>query len=248
MALEPGTTLRGRYRIERRHRLGRMGAVYLATDLSLNVSVAVKENLYASPEYVQQFKREATFLATFRHAHIPRATDHFILAGEGQYFVMGFLDGHAADEWIDHSSPSPAEIIQAFRGVFDALGYIHNLQPPVIHRDVEPTNIIVSKDRESFLVDFGLAKTLTEKPSPPSTDPRSDQYSLAATLYTLLTRQDPADAMDRALGKVDLMPLRSLNADVPLHIDRAVRQAMSIRREDRFADIEEFWRALVAKS
>jgi serine/threonine-protein kinase len=254
MALEPGATLRGRYRIERLHKLGRllefgrMGAVYLATDLSLKVPVALKRNLVYGPEYVEQFQREAKFLATLRHPNVPRATDYFVAPGEGQFFVMSFIEGLTANEWVAQRSPQPAEIISAFQGVFAALMYIHSGKPPVIHRDVEPTNVIISDDGESFLVDFGLAKTLEEPASLTATEARSDQYSLAATLYTLIAGQLPASALDRVAGKADLIPARSLNADVPPHLDKALQRAMAMKREDRFPDVEAFWSALVGKS
>jgi serine/threonine-protein kinase len=225
-----------------------MGAVYLATDLSLKVPVALKENLLYAAEYVDQFQREAKFLATLRHPNLPRATDYFVVPGEGQYFVMSFIEGVTANEWVAQRSPAPAEIIAAFHGVFDALRHIHSRTPPVIHRDVEPTNIIVSDDLESFLVDFGLAKTLTDAPSPAATEARSDQYSLAATLYALITGQVPADALDRVTGKADLISARSLNPAVPPHVDKALQRGMAMKREDRFPDVEAFWNALVGKS
>jgi serine/threonine-protein kinase len=254
MPLEPGATLRGRYRVERLHKLGRllefgrMGAVYLATDLSLKVPVALKQNLVSGPEYVEQFQREAKFLATLRHPNLPRATDYFVVPGVGQYIVMSFIEGLTANEWAAQRSPGPAEIISTLHGVFAALLYIHSCKPAVVHRDVEPTNIIIADDGESFLVDFGLAKTLEEDPTPAATEARSDQYSLAATPYTLITGQVPANALDRVTGKADLISARSLNAEVPPHLDKALQRAMAMKREDRFPDVHAFWTALAGKS
>jgi serine/threonine protein kinase len=248
MTLDPGVVLQQRYRIEHLHRLGRMGAVYLAVDLSLHVPVALKENLISGPVSARQFQREAYFLATLRHPNLPRATDQFVVEGQGQYFVMSFIEGATADEWIAQRSASPAEVVSAFHGVFQALMYIHSLMPPVVHRDVEPTNIIVSHDRQSFLVDFGLANALSESPSPAGTDARSDQYSLAATLYALMTHRIPANAVERALGKADLAPASSLNAAVPMNLSKALHRALSVKREDRYPDIKAFWSAMVGKS
>ena len=92
MSLQPDDVLRDRYRIEGRLGKGGMGAVYLARDLTLDIQVAVKENLNLNPESERQFKREAKLLAEMRHPNLPRVTDHFIL-DERQYLVMDYIAG-----------------------------------------------------------------------------------------------------------------------------------------------------------
>ena len=244
MPLDPSTRLHNRYRIDRLHKLGSMGAVYLAFDLELNVPVALKENLVSGLEYALQFRREAQYLSTFRHPNLPRATDHFVIEGQGQYSVMSFIEGTTALEWTASASKTPLEVISALEGVFEALMYIHSLTPPLIHRDVEPTNIIISNDLISFLVDFGLAKLLADTSAPGATDALSDQYSLAATIYDLVTHQPPANSLQRALGNEVLQPAGTLNPAVPRHVDAALGRALSIKAEDRYPDIEVFWQAL----
>jgi len=82
MPLETGSLLNGRYRIDRILGQGGMGAVYLATDESLGIPCAVKENLNLSPESERLFRREATLLASMRHPNLPRVTNHFVLGDE----------------------------------------------------------------------------------------------------------------------------------------------------------------------
>jgi serine/threonine-protein kinase len=204
MTLQQGYILHNRYRIEGQLGKGGMGAVYLAQDLTLQIQVAVKENLNPSPEAERQFKREASLLATLRHPNLPRVTDHFILEGK-QYLVMDYIEGEDLASVAKKGTPSADQVLNWSMWICDALIYLHSRQPPVIHRDIKPANIKLSPDGKLMLVDFGIAKIydstetatgargLTPGFSPPEqyggspTDHRSDQYSLGATLYNLLT-------------------------------------------------------------
>ena len=241
MPLNPGLLLNRRYRIDELHKLGSHGAVYRAFDTNLGVGVAVKENLIAGPEALRQFTREAAFLVSMSHPNIPRGTDCFT-CGDGQFLVMDYVEGENLSEWITHDSLPANQLIPMLKGIFEAVTYIHSRKPRVIHGDVNPANIILSSHRVPFLVDFGFAKVL----QPGSlTDQRTDEYSLAATIYALLTRYIPADSLERAMGREVLKPARTLNPAVPCHVEAALERAKAVRREDRFPDIVGFWQALV---
>lgn len=261
MPLETGTLLNKRYRILRQLGQGGMGAVYLALDETLELKVAVKENLNLNPESERQFRREATLLAKMRHPNLPRVSDHFILEGR-QYLIMDFIAGEDLSQRMVHKPPSVAEVISWAEAICDALQYLHRQSPPIIHRDIKPANLKLQSDGTIMLVDFGIAKVfdqgqtttgargLTPGFSPPEqyggqrTDARSDQYSLAATLYTLLTGQRPADAIERMMKKVELKPVRSINPAVPDFVDLAIQRALSLEQDTRFPDIGAFWQAL----
>mgnify|MGYP001560594111 CR=1 FL=1 len=168
-------------------------------------------------------KREATLLASLRHPNLPRVTDHFVIGGQGQYLVMDFVPGEDLKQRLEkNGGPLPeADVTGWAQEILDALNYLHTLQPPVVHRDIKPGNIKITPEGRAVLVDFGLAKVhdlkqtttvgakaLTPGFAPPEqygvgrTDPRTDIYSLAATLYNLLTNQIPADSLERAIGKL----------------------------------------------
>src|SRR5512140_3330384 len=93
MTLERGTLLHKRYRIVEILGQGGMGSVYRAIDENLSVEVAVKENLFTTDDYSRQFRLEALILASVRHQHLPRVTDHFVMGDQGQYLVMDYIEG-----------------------------------------------------------------------------------------------------------------------------------------------------------
>jgi len=263
MPLQPGSILVDRYRIEDKLGRGGMGAVYLAYDLTLNLRVAVKENLNANPESEKQFKKEAELLAKLHHPHLARVTNYFI-QGDQQYLVMDYIEGLDLHARAAQQPPSVDEVMAWAKDLSSALTYLHTRQPPIIHRDIKPSNAKLHPDGTLFLVDFGIAKIfehdqvatttgargLTPGYSPPEqyggarTDARSDQYALAATLYALLTRVPPPDSIERMLNKEQLQPASTLNRTVPPHVDAALERAMAVDMEDRFPDIPTFMAAL----
>ncbi len=267
MSLENGTLLGGRYRIERVLGQGGMGAVYLAVDENLGMSVAVKENLNASPESERQFKREATLLATLRHPNLPRVTDHFVLSGQ-QYLVMDFVEGEDLRERLANGGPMPlADVLRWGAQICDALSYLHGRTPPVVHRDIKPGNIRLAPGDQAILVDFGIAKAtggdartttaaiaLTPGYAPPEqygmgrTDGRSDLYALAATLYATLTGRTPPDSMERLLNNADLPRPEVFCPDLPQHVGDALMRGLALKPAERFADARAFKQALQGAS
>jgi serine/threonine protein kinase len=261
MPLQSGDILNQRYRIEGQLGKGGMGAVFLAHDITLDIKVAVKENLNVNPESERQFRREARLLATLRHPNLPRVSDHFILE-DRQYLVMDFVEGIDLHERVADQPPTVDEVLSWANGIADALHYLHTRQPPIIHRDIKPANLKLLDDGNIVLVDFGIAKLfdqsqtttgargLTPGFSPPEqyggqrTDSRSDQYALAATLYSVLTSKRPADSVQRMLGKETLTPIRQLHPGVPEHVEAALVRALALDQDQRFPDVKSFRAAL----
>lgn len=264
MPLQPGIILLHRYRIEGVLGQGGMGAVYRAFDINLGVPVAVKENLFTSEEYARQFRREATILASLRHPNLPRVTDHFVLEGEGQYLVMDFIQGGDLRERLERDGAvAETEAQPWFLEIADALAYLHSRNPPILHRDIKPGNIKIMPGGRAILVDFGLAKiveaggttttgakAMTPGFSPPEqygtgrTDPRTDVYSLGATLYAVLTATVPEDSLERAMGREKLTPIRRRNPKVNPSLAKVISKALAVDPEDRYQSIAEFAVAL----
>ena len=268
MTLEQGTLLNGRYRIVDILGQGGMGSVYRAMDENLGVEVAVKENLFTTDEYSRQFRLEAVILASLRHPNLPRVTDHYVIETEGQYLVMDYIEGEDLRQRMERMiTISEEDAILVGAAMADALAYLHTRKPPVLHRDIKPGNVKITSEGHVYLVDFGLAKliqgsqttttgarAMTPGYSPPEqygtarTDPRSDIYSLGATLYAALTGVIPEDGLARVMDNIQLTPLRKHNPNISRRLAAAIEKAMEAYPDDRFQTADEFRKALLNSS
>src|SRR4030067_570964 len=254
MTLERGTQLHRRYLIVEIMGQGGMCAVVLAVDENLGSSVAVKENLFTTDEYARQFRLEAVILANLRHPNLPRVTDHFVIGDEGQYLVMDYIEGEDLRQRMERlGNITEDEAILIGAAICDALTYLHTRKPAILHRDLKPGNVKITPDGHIFLVDFGLAKVLhgsqatttgaramTPGYSPPEqygtarTDPRTDIYSLGATLYAALSGIIPEDGLARAMDNAQLTPLRKRNPKITKRLATVIEKAMAITPADRY--------------
>lgn len=265
MALAPGTILNNRYRIVSILGQGGMGSVYQAWDENLGISVAVKENLFLTDEYARQFQREANILASLRHPSLPRVGDYFTVPNQGQYLIMDFIEGEDLRQRIERNTTVPdEEVVLIGAAICDALDYLHHRFPPIIHRDIKPGNIKITPEGQVSLVDFGLAKlmigtqqtttgarAMTPGYSPPEqygtapTDPRTDIYSLGATLYASLTGAIPEDGLARATGKADLTPVRALMPKANRKLAATIEKALAVEPDDRYQTAVDLRKALL---
>jgi serine/threonine protein kinase/Tol biopolymer transport system component len=242
-----------------------MGAVYRANDEHLSIPVAVKENLFLTEEYGRQFQREAHILAGLRHSNLPHVTDYFSLENQGQYLVMDYIDGEDLRQRMERMGAIPErEAILIGISICDALNYLHTRRPPIVHRDIKPGNIKVTPEGKAVLVDFGLAKimhgsqatstgarAMTPGYSPPEqygtarTDPRTDIYSLGATLYAALTGIIPEDGLARMTGKAKLTNLRDLSPKINRRLADTIEKALEIDPDDRHQGADEIKEDLI---
>jgi len=264
MIIEHETLLHNRYRIQENLGQGGMGSVFHAIDENLSVDVAVKENLFTTLEYARQFRLEAVILANIRHPNLPRVSDHFVIEGEGQYLVMDYIEGEDLRQRMERQGVlSEDEVVLIGAAICNALSYLHERKPSILHRDIKPGNVKISPDGHIFLVDFGLAKmvqgnqatttgarAMTPGYSPPEqygtarTDARTDIYSLGATLYAALTGVIPEDGLARAMENALLTPLRKRNPNISRRLAAAIEKAMEVDPGDRFQSADEFKTAL----
>jgi Serine/threonine protein kinase len=253
--IAPQTLLQNRYLVISQIGQGGMGAVYVATDQRFGSTVALKETFFTDPALRRAFEREARLLNRLRHHALPRVSDHF-LEEEGQFLVMEYIAGD--DLWEMLKAQGGAfplkEVLDWADQLLDALDYLHTQEPSVIHRDIKPQNLKLTPRGQIVLLDFGLAKgnplqasqaTATgsifgysrnyapiEQIQGTGTDTRSDLYSLAATLYHLLTGATPPDALTRAAavlnGQPDpLRPANEMHGQVTPAVAQVLMRAMS---------------------
>ncbi len=270
MPLTSGQLINNRYRIVKLLGQGGFGAVYRAWDTNLDEPVALKESFETSPAAQKQFQLEAKLLFKLRHANLPRVHDFFVIAGQGMYLVMDYIEGEDLRTMLQQSGRPllEAQVLEWAVQVCDALEYLHSQKPPIIHRDIKPANIKITPEGKAMLVDFGIAKILDELQSttggaravtpgysPPeqygrgSTDAQSDVYALGATCYHLLTGQLPPDSVN-ILSSMEPAPpsVHLLNPQVTLQTSVAIDRAMQPNRLLRWQNVAEFKAALTAAS
>ena len=269
--LTPETILQGRYRIVRQLGQGGMGAVCEAIDQRLDTIVALKETLFTDERLRKQFEREARLLARLHHPALPRVSDHFS-EGDGQFLVMQFIPGDDLSEMMNRKrGPFPVDQVLTWADqLLDALDYLHTQDPQIVHRDIKPQNLKLTSRGQIILLDFGLAKGQAgdisrvttsasifgytpnyaplEQIQALGTDSRSDLYSLAATLYHLMTGVKPPDALTRAAALVNgqpdpLAPASVANPALASEIDRVLAKALAQNREQRYATAADMRRA-----
>jgi formylglycine-generating enzyme required for sulfatase activity/serine/threonine protein kinase len=270
--LANGMLLQERYRIIRLLARGGMGAVYEAEAVHLgNAPVAVKQTFYNEHQRTlrEQFEREAATMARLRHPALPRVSDHFVEGG-GQFLVMEFIPGDDLLALFNRRGRpfDCGQVLAWAETLLDALDYIHTQHPPVIHRDIKPQNLKLTPRGELFLIDFGLAKNATTPThssaslhaytlsyAPPEqiegagTDPRSDLYSLAATLHHLLAGEPPVDArvrqeVVRYQAPDPLRLLHQVNPQIPPAVAMVIARAMALDRDYRYISAAAMLQAL----
>ena len=265
--LGANSLIRDRYVVVRVIGRGGMGAVYLVTDtLDQNRVMALKEMSNTAivdardrAMAVEQFRREAELLRRLRHPNLPIVSDEFAL-DDRYYLVMEYVPGSTLQQMLDRGEgPFPeARVVAWANQLCDVLHYLHRQQPPIIFRDLKPGNIMIMADDRLKLIDFGIARLFkpgqrqdtmllgTQGYAAPEqygggqSDARSDVYALGATLFSLLTGQDPAQlAPMRALPAV-----REYRPDVSPHLESIVLRATRMNAGERWQDTQELRQAI----
>ncbi len=248
--------LKQRYMILEQAGRGGMGAVYEAIDMQdTRRHVAIKEmsqgklNDSERIEAQQRFQQEAAMLSRLAHPNLPRIYDSFSERGRS-YLVMDFIEGKTLFQLlkgIEGQRLPVAQVLHIANQLCDVLHYLHQQHPPIIFRDLKPTNVMVTAQGQVYLIDFGIARIFKEGQqqdtvflgspgyAPPEqhgtsqTNPRSDLYSLGATLHCCLSGQDPYYAPDRFA----FAPLRHYNPQVPPELDLLIAHLVSLDERKR---------------
>jgi len=260
--LRPAQQIPG-YQILEKLGCGAMATVFKAKQLSLDRLVAIKvlpKRFSENPEYVERFYREGKAAAKLNHPNIVQAID----VGEANgyhYFVMEYVEGHTLyDELIAGKVFSESEALDIIIQITRALVHAHDRG--LIHRDVKPKNIMITKDGVAKLADMGLARMAADEQTAQAEagkaygtpyyispeqirgevdiDFRADIYSLGATLYHMVTGKVPFDGptpvavMNKHL-KEPLIPPDHINPSLSVGLGEVVEAMMAKRREDRYA-------------
>ncbi|MDQ2920069.1 MAG: protein kinase [Acidobacteriota bacterium] len=260
--LDPGSVLNARYEIVRRIGGGGMGAVYLAKDRNLgDAPRAVKEMVEAHldpglhEKAIGDFKRESLLLTSLEHPSIPTIFDYFYDEALGRfYLVMKFISGgdlasrlrNAPGGKIDEKTVADWGMQTA-----DVLEYLHSRPKPIIYRDLKPANLMIDGNTGRIMViDFGIARWVKQEEkgvtavgtmgyAPPElfggrVEPRSDVYSLGATMFHLLTGSDPQDNPLLIFDFAKNPRPRQIAPSLSSEMEQILMRSVEYKPEDRF--------------
>src|SRR5215467_10730512 len=243
-----------------------MSSVFRARDLQLDRQVAIKilhERYVDDPEYVERFRREARAVAQLSHPNIVTVIDRGVEEGR-QYIVFEHVDGENLKELVARNGRLPLrQAVELTLSVADGLAFAH--QHGLVHRDVKPQNVLVSREGEVKVTDFGIARSLDvehgvtqtgtvlgtgeylapEQASGSPVSPATDVYSLGVVLWELLAGDVPftgENFVAVALRHVSEPPphLRERRPDVPWRLDAAVERALAKDPARRFPSMAAF--------
>ena len=156
--IRTNTILNGRYLVQKELGQGGMGAVYLAQDMQNRRPVAIKVARLLGPEARAQFQREAVYLQKLHHHSLPRVWDYFSDT-QRDFLVMEYIPGEDLEALVQRKGPQPEWLVLRWADeLLEGLEYLHSQNPPIIHRDVKPSNLKPRQDETLVLVDFGIAK------------------------------------------------------------------------------------------
>lgn len=259
--MKTGEVVAGRYELEDLLGVGGMSSVYRARDRVLERTVALKilhEQFSHDPSYVERFRREARAIAKLSHPNIVTVIDRGEFEGR-QFIVFEYVGGETLKQLATREAPLPPDRALALvHQVARGLAFAH--EHGIVHRDVKPHNVLLDQDGAAKVTDFGIARSLggaddgltqtgtvlgtgayisPEQAIGRPADERSDQYSLGALLYELLTGRIPYDGESIVAVATrhvrDPVPnVREERPDISPRVDALIRRAMAKRPEDRF--------------
>ena len=261
-----GTILDGKYEIWEEVGRGGMSIVYLARDNRLNKQWAVKEikndGSKSTRTLLKGLEREANILKNVDHPVLPRIVD--IINQDGTiYVVMDFIEGTTISDRLKKEGAQPQEtVIEWGLQLASALDYLHNMKPPVIYRDMKPSNVMIKPEGGVKLIDFGTAKEYivennadttalgTRGYAAPeqfgdkqgrgiyNTDARTDIYNLGATLYHIVTGMNPCEP------PYEIRPIREWNPALSSGLEKIILKCTQADPNDRYQNCTELMYAL----
>ena len=267
VTLQPGDTVQERYRIVGTVGVGGFSSVYQARDMRFQNATklcAIKEMVIAVADpkvrelTIKSFEREASMLAMLDHPTIPSVTDYFT-EGDRSYLVMELIRGKDIEDWLESRTDIVTQemALDWMLQLSDALIYLHSQNPPIVFRDMKPSNVMLDNHNRIRLIDFNIAKVFegeakgtmigTEGYCPPEqyrgiSTPQGDIYALGATFHHLLTRKDPRLEPPFTFTE---RPITAVNPSVSPELEAVIMRCLDYSPENRYADMETLKQILI---
>jgi serine/threonine protein kinase/tetratricopeptide (TPR) repeat protein len=267
--LTTGSTFAGRYQIIEELGKGGMGKVYKANDTDIKEKVAIKlikPEISTDKKTIERFQNELKFARKIRHKNVCQMYD--LNKEEGNYYItMEFVDGEDLKSFIRRSGQlTVGKTIAIAKQICAGLTEAHSLG--VIHRDLKPSNIMIDKDGNARIMDFGIARSLKgkgitgagmiigtpeymspEQVDGKETDQRSDIYSLGVILYEMLTGRLPFEGdtpLSIAVQQRSDPPKnpRVYNVQIPDDLAQTILKCMGKEKSERYQKAEDLFDAL----
>lgn len=259
--LEIGSVIDGKYKILNVIGKGGMSVVYLAMNERANKQWAIKEVRKDGVQNFEVVKQnlivETDLLKRLNHPHLPSIID--VIDGDGTFLiVMDYIEGNPLSKAIKNSgAQNQDDVIEWAKQLCDVLGYLHSRKPPIIYRDMKPSNVMLKPDGNVMLIDFGTAREFkstsvadttclgTQGYAAPEqfgghgqTDARTDIYCLGATMYHLITGHNPA------LPPYEMYPIRQWNPMLSSGLEEIILKCTQKNPDDRYQSCAELLYAL----
>ena len=257
-----GSIIDKKYEILKEIGKGGMSTVYLAMDKRLNKQWAVKEiqkiaNDKNKEIVVQSLLVEANMMKKLDHPSLPRIVD-IIDTGKVIYVIMDYIEGESLDKILKASgAQSQDKVIEWAKQLCDVLNYLHSQNPPIIYRDMKPSNVMLKPEGTLKVIDFGIAREYKEHniadtvslgtkgyAAPEQfggkgqTDARTDIYCLGVTLYHLITGQNPTEP------PYEIYPIRKWNPYLSSGLEAIITKCTQLNPEDRYRNCDELMYSL----
>lgn len=259
--LEIGSLVDGKYKILNKIGQGGMSVVYLAMNERANKQWAIKEVRKDGVQNFEVVKQglivETDLLKKLNHPNLPSIID--VIDGDGSFLiVMDYIEGRTLEKVLrEYGAQDQADVIEWAKQLCDVLSYLHSRKPPIIYRDMKPSNVMLRPDGKVMLIDFGTAREFKETSVADTTclgtqgyaapeqygghgqtDARTDIYCLGATLYHLLTGHNPSEP------PYEMYPIRYWNPDLSSGLEEIILKCTQKNPEDRYQSCGELLYAL----
>lgn len=259
--LEIGSLVDGKYKILSKVGQGGMSVVYMAINEKANKTWAVKEvrkdGVLDFEAVKQGLVAETDILKKLSHPNLPSIID--VIDNDDSFIIiMDYIQGNSLNKALKEYGAQPQEyVIEWAKQLCDVLGYLHSRKPPIIYRDMKPSNIMLKPDGNVTLIDFGTAREFKEKNLADTTclgtvgyaapeqfggmgqtDARTDIYCLGATLYHLVTGCNPSEP------PYEMKPIREINPSLSSGLERIILKCTQRNPEDRYQSAAELMYAL----